>query len=135
MFSKLQSFNPWRDEEYWCNGQCVWSNKDDCVLKGWFKRWIYENGDKESILGLRMPTISETMDVLFFSIIFGCFALPLYKTFFELNPGHGKSYKIESGKTILIKLSNISRKDRKFLFLLTNIKYSTYLFNYLGTTI
>lgn len=97
MFSKLQSFNPWRDEEYWCNGQCVWSNKDDCVLKGWFKRWIYENGDKESILGLRMPTISETLDVLFFSVIFGCFALPLYKIFFELNPGHGKSYKIESG--------------------------------------
>ena len=68
---------------------------------GWFKRWIYENGDKESVLTLRMPTMPETLDFLFLvmlcsmicAIISGMFKTGIWK-----DKGHGKSYKIESGK-------------------------------------
>ena len=70
-------------------------------IKGWFKRWIYENGDKESVLTLRMPTMPETLDFLFLvmlcsmicAIISGMFKTGIWK-----DKGHGKSYKIESGK-------------------------------------
>ena len=99
------------------------------IFKGWFKRWIYENGDKESILGLRKPTISETINVLLCLIVCGCFTLILS----ELNPRHDKiaSYKIESGKTTLIYLSNIAKKHEILYLLIQLFRYILRYTNYI----
>ena len=60
MFSKLQSFNPWRDEEHWCNGQCVWSNKDDCILKGKF--FIYKVSSQEPSFYVRFMSFGQGIE-------------------------------------------------------------------------
>ena len=68
---------------------------------GWFKRWIYENGDKESVLTLRMPTIHETLDFLFFvmmSVMICTMISEMFKLWMWKDKKHGKSYKIEAGE-------------------------------------